>query len=205
MSIITYVSALLVALIIIFSSFLSLCLSDTWFISQFEKQDTYKNTNKDLADSTMHSITKFLNNKTNKILNLTDKEMSHMLEVRQRINFVLYLLISTIFLLVITLSISCLLNHKVEYRKIFLLSGILSIAILFILSLPFLINFTYSFAKFHELFFPRGNWAFNPNSYILTRILSENIFYAFVQHFVGLCIFVSGILICISKSNYIEK
>ncbi len=201
------ISGVFLAIIIVCSAFLIIALSESWFMKQFEEKRIYEKVDKRIADETISSIIKFLkSNKKNEDRNteslkqnLTEKEISHLKNVRNIISSVKYTaIISLIFFLLGCIYIFRRLDIKKNpnaIQKILFSSGIFIIIFLLLLGLPFIINFDSSFIIMHNILFPMGNWAFNPDTYMLTRILTEDVFSSFTFHFVGLLIFFAFLLI----------
>jgi len=99
-----------------------------------------------------------------------EDETSHLEDVKGVINN------GTKFLIIITLLLITLFSFtkKEEIKKILLYSGILNLA----LPLPFIfLPFQSTFLKFHQLFFPQGNFNFPINS-TLIQFYPESFFIA---------------------------
>ncbi len=97
----------------------------------------------------------------------SEKEVTHLYEVKDLVKNGLYALSITLLILIISLII---LNYKSkEYvNKSFLYGSYLTIILFFILIILVIINFNFLFNNFHRIFFQTENWLLSENDLLIT-------------------------------------
>lgn len=109
----------------------------------------------------------------------TEKEISHMDDVRALLLKILFLFCGSLIILIILLILAGKSSRGI-LRAAGRVSVISSSAVLFIFILLYFLsmNFSHLFDNFHLIFFPQGNYMFPENSLLIT-LFSFNFFYQF--------------------------
>jgi len=118
----------------------------------------------------------------------TENEISHMVDVRNLIFKILILFYGSLIILVALLAALFFLGRKYRDRfkgagLVFVISSSM-VLVIFIVLYILSMNFTSLFDNFHLIFFPQGNFMFDPNSLLIT-LFPFNFFY---QYFIRLVI-----------------
>lgn len=100
-----------------------------------------------------------------KELQYTEQEIAHLVDVKRLMETMNYIFYS--LLLVLTLILTYCRKNKEQLIKLLKYGGITVIAVELMLFLLVLISFNSSFAAFHYLFFPQGNWIFSADSLLI--------------------------------------
>lgn len=118
----------------------------------------------------------------------TENEISHMVDVRTLLFKILLLFYVGLTVSGVLLALLLILERKrgKRYRDIGLVFVVSSSAVLFIFIILYILsmNFSSLFDNFHLIFFPQGNFMFDPNSLLIT-LFPFNFFY---QYFIRLVI-----------------
>jgi len=88
---------------------------------------------------------------------MTAAEASHMEDVRVLVRDAMLLLISAAIILAVTWTVQPL--ERGQFRAALVMHAAI---------LVLLIPFKWTFVKFHEIFFPQGNWMFPADSYLIS-------------------------------------
>lgn len=124
-----------------------------------------------------------------------DKEISHLIDVKELINRgrVVKVFLSLINLILLSLLINGSGNKLKELSKLSIFSG----AFVFIIVIPFIFSkFSGLFLKFHLIFFPQGNFEFSLNS-TLIKLFPEQFFYDALIKLISISFYFAVILIII--------
>ena len=128
-----------------------------------------------LADSEQTNTINYLQNKEPLSVDYTKDETSHLNDVQKLMhfanNYFIFVLVIEIFLLIAIYQID-----KKQFYKPFLYGGIVSTAVLLLILLLTLIDFSSLFTLFHQIFFPQGNWMF-PETGKLVNLFPAAFFY----------------------------
>lgn len=107
----------------------------------------------------------------------SEKELSHLADVRAVIHYLL------IFLMALAVLFAVIINYAEEKRKIFLYGGIITLIIpLLFVALPF----DFLFTQMHSIFFTEGTWMFEGNA-LIVNLYSFDFFLDFAKN-----IFITG-------------
>lgn len=68
------------------------------------------------------------------------------------------------------------------------------VAVIGFVGIAVAIDFDAAFTKFHEIFFPQGNWMFNSNSYMIQMLPQDQVFESIVHNMI-LCFFIYIVII----------
>lgn len=162
--------------VLILSNFAFLLFNTGFYYKEFEKTGVYEGLDKETVQKETKLIVSYFigSEETLHTTFFNAKERIHMLEVKEIIRKVLFLWVSSIVLLVISLFF-----HP-NYSKVFFYGGIITMGLLLLLSLIF-INFSSSFLDFHETFFRDKTWILNPEKDNLVKMFPEQFFRDFLK------------------------
>ncbi len=107
----------------------------------------------------------FLQGKGNLNENFTEKEISHLEDVKQVI--VMMEAVFYLSLLISTLTLTRYRRNKEKIKSLFRKTGIITASVTTFLALIGVISFNFLFTLFHKIFFPQGNWQFPANSMLI--------------------------------------
>ncbi|MBW2987490.1 DUF1461 domain-containing protein [Candidatus Woesearchaeota archaeon] len=161
-----------------------LLFNQSFYHSQFDKTGVYAQLGKERADSTLEQIFSFMNNKRDKIEGFDEAEISHMKDVRNlvgKLNVLFYVLLILFALFLIIFLIWF--NQKEKYKCLstsFIYSGLICIIIITTIGIIAVIDFNLTFILFHKLFFPMGNYTFDPSISLLKQMFPNEFFYNYV-------------------------
>lgn len=206
------VLSLAIFIVGIIGGILILLNSDSYFESQFEKNNVSENTGISSADLTeinsavrdfllneRDELVVYANRKGENKLVFKEKEQAHMLDVKNLLNTFLpinYVCIATL------LALACFGFFKsnktilkaLKYSSV----GALIVPIIFIMF------FDEMFIMFHEIFFPNGNWTFSLRASIMINIYTEAFFLNFCIN-LGVILVILCAVIFIASSHKIKK
>ena len=187
------------ALIIILLPFFTLLFSQTFYHYEFNNLRVYDGENNQKIDESLSSLLSFFLYQNDVILSYNENEISHMKDVRNIFGVLEFLLFIAIVMLIL-----CLLKFsKKSLKQILKYSSIISLLFLLILVL-LSINFEQTFAIFHPIFFPQGNYTFNPEESFMKFMFPDEFFSDFLM--VSLSIsFIVSISLIISSVFYSKK
>ena len=144
-------------------------------------------------ENTLH----FLQGKEELKLEYTVNEISHLNDVKKVMGFMGYFLYGV--LVILTGILTYYRKNKLYLRKLLFYGGIFSVAVILMKLVFILLLFDFSFAIFHSLFFPQGNWQFPADSLLIQTFPQE----FFVK--IGTIIFVQALFLgmgIIASSKY---
>ena len=206
-----FCSAALILIISFSLSFFLVLIDRGFYDNSFSKYGAYDKIGVEGVRATTDSLIKYLTSEypdqevKQGISVFTEKEKSHLADVRRIILFLKYTaIISLVAIIVIFLRMRIKggIGEKVEKTAFYAaIANSAVLAIILLLS----INFTWLFANFHKIFFPQGNWIFPDDSLLITMFPRE-----FFQDFLKKTLFHAGILTVIlyflgTSSNFFEK
>lgn len=87
-------------------------------------------------------------------------------------------------------------NFDSKMIKYFFFGFASIIAIIGFVGIAVAIDFDAAFTKFHEIFFPQGNWQFSGNSYMIQMLPQDQVFESIVHNMI-LCFFIYIVVIII--------
>lgn len=134
----------------------------------------------------------------------TDDEINHLYDVRTLIQKIFLFLNTSIILFAFFIVLLLQKEILIILKNISLIFIFSSCIVFFLIIILYFIsnNFIFAFEKFHELFFPQGNWAF-PEGSLLITLLPLNFFYDFLilllrnSLIISFILLLSGLLIFI--------
>ena len=165
--------------IIYLANFRHYIFNENYYKKQFQENGVYSRLPQ--ADKALNNLFLFFNNKKDLDNNFfTQNERAHLQDVKVLINKIIIIFYFLIFLdplLFILLYFLVKKRFKKYLAFVLLYSGgfVLLISVLFYI---FSNNFSYIFIKFHEIFFPHGNWLFPYNSNLI-MLFPQQFFYDF--------------------------
>jgi integral membrane protein (TIGR01906 family) len=182
------------AVLILLVPYKILFFNEPYYHSQFQKTGVYLNIGEDKANAALNDVFLFLKNKQESISGFNEDEISHMKDVRNLLSklnaiFCAFLGLSIFFLLLWALYY----NKKEKYRCLFssfFYSGIFCIILITTAGLLLVIDFNFAFTLFHKIFFPMGNYTFDPSVSLLKQLFPNKFFY----NFTILCTIISLII-----------
>jgi len=197
----TIISSLLLSLIVFLSIFFFLLFNTNFYQNQFELLNVYDGDNNGEVDESLDSLFSFFLYKTNNIVYYDSDEISHMKDVRKIICFLEYILLFSGIGLILILLFRKEYAKKKQITKIMMYSGIINICGILLLVL-LTINFDTAFLRFHEIFFPAGNWSFDPSVSFMKFMFPDEFFVNFFQRFLS---WVGGISIAIGMTGFVLR
>ena len=123
-----------------------------------------------LADKTMEQqqTIDYLQGKTYKMnlaLNFTEDERAHLDDVKQVVQKADYLFYLSLIILLFLVLFNY--KNKAEFNRLLKIASITTLIFLGIILIFTLLSFNFSFAIFHSIFFPQGNWQFAADSLLI--------------------------------------
>ena len=149
-------------------------------------------------------------------IEFNEREKQHLLDVRKLVNIfkiALYICIISFFSLIF-ISLKILKSKKKITNfigNVFLFGGLLTILLAGILFFLIISDFSNTFESFHNLFFEKGTYVFNPANEIIVRIYPEQLFMDLgiriskAVIFASLIITIIGIFLIYSSKNKKNK
>lgn len=125
-----------------------------------------------IKDEKQKEIINFLRYNKELGINFTEKELSHLEDVKKRMIQIDLLFVSLIF---INFFLGFYLHQRKKLFSALFLSSFLGAVISFLALFSILINFNWLFTLFHQIFFPQGNWVFPLESQLI-EIFPEEFF-----------------------------
>lgn len=177
--IITCTASIALALFILSSSVLiTLKMKDSYSLSLNNIEEVEYKLDKETKIKNYNNLIDYMFLDDNAKLKFINLPMSkegeiHFYEVKLIFKKFIYLFIASLITLVLT-SIYLLKNKSYKYLKY---GSILVALIPLILSVPILIDFNWTFIKFHEIAFSNNYWIFNPSLDPIIRYLPESLFF----------------------------
>jgi len=196
-----FLIALNTVFVVYLANFRYYVFNENYYKKQFEKNDVYDNVPE--ADKELDSLFMFFNDKKELDNNFfSENERGHLQDVKVLINKIIIIFYFLVFLeILFFILLYFLVQNKflkcVKFVLLYSSGFVLLVSILFYI---FSNNFQFIFIKFHEIFFPQGNWLFPYNSNLII-LFPQQFFYGFfykiiVNSFiVSLLIFVLDLLL----------
>lgn len=166
-----------------------LLLNQSFYHSQFDKTEVYSVLGKEKADNTLEQIFSFMRDEQDTIEDFNEDEISHMNDVRnlvRKLNVLFYVLL-TLFALFLLSFIFYFKpgkeKKKEKYRCLFssfAYSGLFCIIIITTVGILAVVDFNLTFTLFHKIFFPMGNYTFDPSISLLKQLFPNELFYNYV-------------------------
>lgn len=162
-----------IIIFIILTATLLTALNKNNLQDKMQKAGSYKTLGQEKAEHLLDNTLNFLNNEEPLTNNFTQKEQSHMKDVKNIFNAIRWIELTTFILIII---ISARLITKKQTKQ--LIKSIKQSTTIILLTattilLLILLNFQQTFNLFHKIFFPQGNWAFPYNSTLITLFPQE--------------------------------
>ncbi len=161
------------------------CLTFPLFLLLFSYQTTLYFA--DLSPQQENTIN-YLQAKESLALNYTAKELSHLEDVQEvmgNMDYAFYIL-----LLAVTLILTYYRKNKLQLGRLIFLGGLTTVIFLSLVLLLSVLDFSFVFTIFHQLFFPQGNWIFSPDSLLIRTFPGE--FFAWISRAIFLQALVLG-------------
>jgi len=125
--------------------------------------------------------------------NFSKNEINHMQDVKKLIDLAKLIMFISAAIIIISILLALFIIKKLlKLLKAIFFGALVTLAILILIALGAMFNFGSSFAYFHELFFPQGNWMF-PQGSLLITLLPQSFFVSISQ-----AIFTSGIILSLT-------
>ena len=161
-------------IILIFGSLNFMIFNKDFYYREYTKNNVYSSLPADVdAKNVTDNIMKYFRN-TEDLKYFTADETSHMQDVKNLIRLMQFIYYGASAASII-LFIYCyrrFKEDKFEFIKVLakslLYSSIAAIAVLLVVFLMSVFSFDFLFIGFHHIFFPQGNWMFNPDSLLIT-------------------------------------
>ena len=134
------------------------------------------------AISLHEKVIDFIKGKENDLpADFNEREQQHLWDVRSLVRISTIALYALIFLFVLSLVISAVILKVNNYitnfvGKVLIFGGFLTVVMAIILFFLISLDFTASFDSFHQLFFEKGTYTFDPAKEIITKIYPEQFF-----------------------------
>jgi integral membrane protein (TIGR01906 family) len=162
----------------------SIVFEKSFYVNEFKSTGVYDLIgDRELPNTISSQIITYFGEKTTEppqFYLFTENENSHLRDVKLLIDNLKKVLYTSAVILLVSLLLLLLFNRTYIYKrfgKLLLFGGILGLAIGLIAFIA-THNFGPAFTSFHYLFFPQGNWAFPPDSFLI-NLFPEQLFYDF--------------------------
>jgi integral membrane protein (TIGR01906 family) len=165
--------------IIIFGSLNMMIFNKDFYYKEYAKNGVYlelsgdKAVGEEIAQNVTENVIKYFRN-TEELKYFTETEKSHMTDVKNLIRLMQFIYYSAAVLSII-LFFYCYKKFKDDkymfikiLAKSLLYSSIVAGAFLILMFLMSIFSFDFLFTTFHVIFFPQGNWMFDPSSLLIT-------------------------------------
>ena len=181
-----------------------LLFNHPFYHSQFDKTGVYAELGKEKADSTLKQIFSFMKYEQDTIKGFDEAEISHMKDVRNligKLNILFYvlLILFALFLIIFLFWFKQKKKEKKEKYKClfssFAYSGLISIIVITTIGIFASVDFNLTFTLFHKIFFPMGNYIFDPSVSLLKQLFPNEFFYNCIFRCAFASLIVSVILI----------
>jgi integral membrane protein (TIGR01906 family) len=125
-------------------------------------------------------------------IDLNAAEISHLQDIQK-------LIVIVWIVFIMGLVAQTILNNikKSSFKKTWVKSLIITTVIIILISLYSYFSFHSSFIFVHQIFFPAGNWEFDPSNSQLIQMFPEELFVNFVKFYVLIYYVFQGIIFCI--------
>jgi len=134
------------------------------------------------ADTLNANVIDFITGKKDNLPeNFNERERQHLSDVRKAIGISGIVLYASVFLFVFLLAGSALILKNKDYLikfvgKVFVFGGFFTLAIAGLLFFSIISDFSSAFESFHQLFFEKGTYLFDPSSEMIVRLYPEQVF-----------------------------
>ena len=162
----------LLALIVFMSVFLIFLHFKPFYYYNFQTLNVYDGKNDAKINESLDSLLDFFEFKTNTIKNYNESEISHMKDIRKIISYLKLLTILSILLLFVFWK---------KDKKILFKTGLFLILIISLFAVLSLADFNIVFTKFHEIFFPQGNYMSDPKVSFMKYMFPDEFFVNFLK------------------------
>ncbi|MCL4385773.1 MAG: DUF1461 domain-containing protein [Cyanobacteria bacterium] len=190
-------------IVMVFSPFRFYVFNLNFYLNLYEKNAVFDTVDKQDAIRLTENIFEYFKHKTqfvpfilkNNLPYFTTDEIRHLEDVRVLFNRIFLTYYTCLGLSLIFIIIQIDKNKSNFLKNIAVLLITPSLILIFLLLIIYFMgqNFSFSFEKFHLLFFPQGNYAFPEDSTLIT-LLPLNFFYDFFERLVFSSIIISVIL-----------
>lgn len=157
---------ILIPYLMIIGNFRLLLYDKHYYQREFEKNNIYDNVPD--ADNILNNILNFFKGKEDLKEPFIDKEITHMIDVKNLISFFnLFLYLFIFFFAVIFYFLTN--RFKINFRQLMsiLAAGALLTILVSLFFYFFAENFDFLFDRFHNLFFEQGSWIFSENDVLI--------------------------------------
>jgi len=171
---------LFVPFIIFLSAAKLTAFNDSFYRQKFAEYEVQQNVPQ--AASINEKVMSFITGKNNEIPGeFNEREKQHLWDVRKIISYSATLLYALIALFTILFAISAFILKRDSHiknliGKILLFGGFLTILLAAILFFLISSDFSSTFESFHNLFFEKGTYTFDPAKEIIVRLYPEQLF-----------------------------
>jgi len=158
-----------------------------------DKTGVYSVLGKEKTDNTLEQIFSFMRDEQDAIEGFNEDEISHMKDVRnlvRKFNVLFYVLL-ILFALFLLLFIFYFKPRKEKKKKegkennekyqclfsSFAYSGLFCIIVITTVGILAVVDFNLTFTLFHKIFFPMGNYTFDPSISLLKQLFPNEFFY----------------------------
>jgi integral membrane protein (TIGR01906 family) len=181
-----------------------LLFDQSFYHSQFDKTGVYAELGKEKVDSTLEQIFSFMKDEQEIIEGFGEDEISHMKDVRNLVNnlnvlFYVLLILFVLFLIIFIFYFKQKKNEKkTKYKCLFssfTYSGLICIIIITTIGTFAVVDFNLTFTLFHKMFFPMGNYTFDPSVSLLKQMFPNEFFYNCIVRCAFTSLIASAILI----------
>jgi len=151
-------------LIILISSFSTLVYNDSWYLDHVVQIENHENH--------VYNILDYLQDK-NVLIEFTQKDKLHMVDVKNLIDFTLYLNYFLVFLVLLAISYFLIIKNYNEIGNIFIFGS----GLFFVFgALFYFVPFSWLFIKFHLVAFNNDLWILHPSESLLIRLFDQDFF-----------------------------
>lgn len=153
---------------------------DLFYQDKFAEYEVDKNVPE--ADSLHEKVINFIKGKNDELPNqFNDREKQHLSDVRNviKISTILFYVLIILFIVLLMMSALTLkVNNKVTgfVGNVLVFGGFLTIILAAILFLFINSDFSATFGSFHNLFFDKGTYAFDPAKELIVNLYPEELF-----------------------------
>ena len=177
-------NAALVSLIFFFQLFvigvcaMAVSFDESQYDSLFQELGVYDQFGKAAARDANHAVVSYLKGETETVESdfFNGREKGHLQDVKGIFQWMKIVAVSFLALFAFALWLA---KEKLKLAGTILFGGgIILLGILGILALALNLDFSGPFAAFHELFFPQGNYLFDPATENIVNLYPEQLFFA---------------------------
>jgi len=179
---------------------------ENFYKKEFTKHNVYSRLNNYDIEKINNNVLSYLKNKNIDLADddfFNERERTHLKDVKDLIQFILFVFYFSIILFFVLLSLIVVLNKR-NLKKIlknigivFLFSGILTFVDAFVFWLMVRLNFDFAFGLMHKIFFKAETYVFDPSFEGIVVLYPQQFFYDITVKVVLNTLFFSLVLVLV--------